>query len=420
VATRALVVDDGLFVHVASSLAAGFDSLSYFCRWRDHFPSSSRYMIGRGLRGVERVAELWAAVAEANLVIVPDVQWGDFVDECRRRRIATWGATYESSRFELDRWYAREIIRAAGLPLTKAKRLFGLDGVSEFLQTHDDLYVKTSFFRADFETYHHVDWFLTKQWLDDVAEKVGSYQFDYEFIIEEPIEDAVEVAMDAFVVDGRFPETVAYGYELKDAGYVGRAVPMTELPAPLRRVNDALAPYLRDSGHRGFISLECRVTRSGEPYLIDPCMRAGSPPSELLSEWIANWPEVIERGASGGVVDPRFHGRFGVQLQLKSAFAERHHLPLSIDRAVSRHVHLHNHWRMPTDEGTIDYVVPIGIPEIGAVAAAAATVAEAAELCLERASKVHAYELEYNDSAFTALDEVIAKGRECGIDWPKE
>ncbi|HEY2107871.1 MAG TPA: hypothetical protein VGH29_18885 [Candidatus Binataceae bacterium] len=52
-----LVIDQGLYVHIAEKLAESFGRVLYYCNgWRSAFPVSERFNIGAGIDGIERIA----------------------------------------------------------------------------------------------------------------------------------------------------------------------------------------------------------------------------------------------------------------------------------------------------------------------------------------------------------------------------
>src|SRR5579862_6699246 len=72
-----LVVDQGLYVHIAEKLAESFGRVLYYCNgWRAAFPLSARYNVGAGIEGVQRVSNPWEYVDAADLIVFPDTYFG--------------------------------------------------------------------------------------------------------------------------------------------------------------------------------------------------------------------------------------------------------------------------------------------------------------------------------------------------------
>lgn len=405
-----LLVDSGLFTHTAQALAPYFKRTMYFSEWvRSGFPQEKHRRIGDGLPGIERVSDVFGALGDADLVVFPDVVTATLASYVKEIGKPVFGTSKHAAELELDRWGTRAALREAGLPLTEAVRIVGVDDLEKFLKKQKDVFVKYGRYRGDLETFHHQNWFLTEQWFTDTKRHLGPSAEEAEFVIEDPI-PGVEIGVDSFSIDGEWPSTVLYGYELKDAGYVGRVVPYSELPPPLAFVCDRLAPVLKEREHRGWISTECRVN-DATPYLIDPCMRCGSPPSEAQTDLWENLGEIVSEGASGKLVEPIPRYKYVAELILKSEFAVEHFLPIDFPEGLN--VSLHNH----TMIGGKHYVVPIGIPEIGAVSAGADTLDGAVSQVKKAAEKIKAYGLDYDGAAFDDLADVIEKGRSEGIEW---
>lgn len=403
-----LVVDSGLFTHIALALAPHFARTMYFSQWvRSGFPQEKHARIG-DLPGIERVMDVYASIVDADLVVFPDVVTANLASYVKQLGKPYFGTTKHAAELELDRWRFRDVLRSVGLPVPEATKVVGVDDLKKVLKSEKDVYVKYGRFRGDLETFHHDVWFTTEQWFDDTVRHLGPSAHEAEFIIEEPIK-GVEVGVDAYFNEG-WPNQVLWGYELKDAGYIGRISDYADLPSVLRKVNERMAPVLTDREHKGWISTENRVSEDGTPYLIDPCMRCGSPPSEVQSLNITNLAEIAE----GNTLEPKVKGEFVAELILKSEFAVEHFLALDIKPAVKEMVKLHNH----TVIDGKDYVVPVGISEIGAACGYGDTLEEACKMAKKAAEGIKAYELDFDGAAFDDIEAIIEKGRACGIEWP--
>jgi hypothetical protein len=82
----ALVIDQGLYVHIAEKLAESFGRVLYYCNgWRSAFPVSERFNIGAGLDGVERIVNPWEHVDRADLIVFPDTYFGGSRNICGAR-----------------------------------------------------------------------------------------------------------------------------------------------------------------------------------------------------------------------------------------------------------------------------------------------------------------------------------------------
>ena len=408
---KLLVCDTGLFSHVAEALAPQFERTMYFSEWvRSGFPQEKHSRIGRGLPNIERVMDVFGALGDADLVVFPDVVTANLASYVKTLK-PIFGTSKHAAELELDRWGTRKVIKGLGLPVSSATHIVGTQDLQKYLKKARDVFVKYGRFRGDLETFHHERWFTTEEWFKDTERHLGPSGPEAEFVVEEPI-DGVEAAVDAYSIDGKWPGRVLWGYEEKDCGYIGRVVEFSEVPEPLRIVCQKLSPVLEERGHRGWISTECRVS-DGIPYLIDPCLRCGSPPSEVQTLLIENLGDIVVEGSQGRVVDPKTKGKFAAELILKSEFAVEHFLALEIPEKIKDRIKLHNH----TVIDGKDYTVPVGIPEIGAAVGVGETMDSAIKECLEAAELLKAYGLEYHVAAFEDLRTTIEEGRVNGLEW---
>ena len=70
---KVLVIDHGLYTAFAERLGRMFD-VFYFAPFADRsFPKPGPAMVGSGLKGVERVDDMWGILPEVDLVVFPDV-----------------------------------------------------------------------------------------------------------------------------------------------------------------------------------------------------------------------------------------------------------------------------------------------------------------------------------------------------------
>lgn len=406
------VVDNGLFVSIAEKLSESFRRVLYWMPWVNGFPKSNQLIVGEGIEGIERIRYLWDHVDEVDLFVFPDVYFGDIQEELVRRGKRVFGAR-SGDLLELDRAATKALMRQLGLPVAPWKRIVGLDNLRTYLQKHRDVWVKVSATRGDMETWHSVNYDLSEPRIDELEHRLGAVKQVIEFIVEDGIPNATEIGYDGFTVDGRFPTgDVLFGIEAKDVGYVGAVKPYDELPTAVQFVNEKLSPFLSARRYRGFFSTEIRVTDEEVPYLIDPCCRAGSPPSELYQELFSNWPEVMWAAAEGEIVDLEPLARFGVLSMIHSAWADEQWMAVHIDPKVRQWVKLRNHCRI----GGKDYIAPqsVKLPEIGAVLGVGDSLKQAIEHCTQNCEGVQGYYLQCRMDGFDAIiqemDDAEARG----------
>lgn len=410
-----LIADHGLFMELAPRLAREFGEVKLFIPWTSGYPHAAPAFVGTGIEGVERVESFWDHVADADCVVFPDLYFADVARVCKERLNKPTWCHLGAESLELDRWGTRKLQQRLGIGAPRTRHFVGVDALAAHLQRVEDRWVKISCYRGDGETFHHDTWHTTEVYLTQFRNRVGALAGSYEFIVEEDVPDAVEVGYDGFTVRGEWPEAAYWGFEVKDAAYVGKFSPYNELPKPIRDINDRVAPILREEGAVGFCSFEFRLTKAGNALMIDPCMRAGSPPFEGTMEGYDNLGEIIWEGAHGRVAPVRSSGEFVAIAMLRSEFALTNWVPLEIPASIKRWVKIHN---LAVIDGK-PYYVPTNwtIPEIGAVVAVADSLEEAIRLVNERAEKVKGYLVEACVDDLSAAEGVLVEAEKYGIEF---
>jgi hypothetical protein len=411
----ALIFDNGLFVELAPRLARDYESVLYYSPWKSAYPKAAGDMIGRGLSGVRRVSNFWDAVDRADLIVFPDIYDSD-AQEVLADKLGkpVWGHR-SAEALELDRWGTRELQERIGLPGPKSEFLSGVDELEEYLRDpeHKNKWVKISTYRGDGETWHHDSWHTSSIYLDHFRNRVGALAQRYEFLVEEAIDDAIEIGYDGWTVNGEWPDACYWGFEVKDRGYIGQFSDYEDMPKPIKDINDKMAPLLKKAV--GFCSFEFRLTRDGTAYMIDPCLRAGSPPFEGTMEGYKNLGEIIWEGANGKMCPPESAGKYIAMAMIHSPFALTNWVPIDVPGDVRKWLKLRN----AAVVGKKLYHVPTHgeMPEIGAVIAVDDDLDRAIALVKERAEKVKGYGLEIHTDALDDAQKEIETASEFGVDF---
>src|SRR5215469_534453 len=410
------VVDYGLFATWAQKLTQYFGRVLYYCPFKSAFPRTNQYVIGTGLKGVERVTNFWDHVEEADIFFFPDVYDGDLQLHLREDLgKPVWGAG-KGEELELMRWQTKMFLKKdLNLPVQPVERVIGIDELRGYLMETENKYVKISMLRGDFETFHHESYQLSEPILDDIERKLGPYKQSKEFVVEDAIDDAVEVGYDGFTIDGQYPDPAFFGYEIKDVAFAGTVRPYAKLPKPLRVVNEKLAPVFQLYNYRGFWSSEIRAAPDGKPYLTDPCCRAGSPPSELYQEIFSNWGEIIWAGAHGEMVAPKPVAKYGVEVLLHSQWADLNWQAVHVEPEVRKWVKLRNVCQV----GDTLYVAPqtVGLPEIGAVVAVDDSLLGAIKKVKAYCQGISGYSIDLNLERVAEAVRTIQAAREQGMEF---
>jgi hypothetical protein len=409
----ACVVDNGLFVELAVTLAPYFKDVFYTCPWESAFPKSNSVLIGKGLPGVTRIDSIWPYLDEIDLFVYPDVYKGPEQIHLESLGKRVWGSRMGED-LELDRVWAKGHMESVGIDVGGYKIVKGLDNLREYLKDHKNVYVKVSKTRGDMETFCSKNYKLTEPQLDEMEYKLGAKKNVLEFIVEDAIDDAVEVSYDGYSIDGKFMQNAMAGIEVKDRCLIMTTKPYEELPDQIRETNAKISSTLRAFRYRNFFANELRITKDGIAYSIDPCCRMGSPPGELFQTMITNLADVIWHGAAGELVEPEFAAPWGAELLLHSQWADSNWQAVEFPKSLANSVKLRNRTML----NGRNYVVPqaVGLPEIGAAVALGDTMEEAIANVKKVADQVEGYCIHsMQDSLDEAVGE-IKKLADFGID----
>lgn len=405
-----LVWDQGLYTHVAAKLAEQFGTVLYYCDWRSAFPYSGRAMIGLGLPGVTRVRNGWDHVDQADLIVFCDCYFSAEQEFLRKRLGKRVYGSGSADSLELYRGDLKQIMQQVGLPVGPYEEVVGVTALREYLLHNDDVFVKASLFRGDAETFHSPNYLLSRQHIDEMAAHLGPRQDSIHFVVEHRL-DGPELGFDGSCILGQFSDTVAWGYEDKDQLYLGQVCAYDDLPDVLKEVNAKLAPLMAELDARGSWSTEVRKV-GNKAYLMDPCARFGSPPSEVYIDAFLNWPSHFWYGAEGKVENLEPAGRYMAEIILRSSVTEKSFLAIQFPEEYRSNIKIHGHAIL---DG-IDYAVPLGIREFGAAVGVADSLAEAEEIALEAAQAIKADGIEFEES-FSGAHDKLEEGEAAGVEW---
>lgn len=409
----ALVIDNGLFAEVAVTLAKSFGKVYYYVPWENAYPKSNQLIVGRGLEGVEKIDEFWSKLNEVDLFVFPDVYFGTLQLHLRSLGKRVWGSAL-GEELELFRVYSKGVTKEVGLAVGEFAVITGVKALRKYLAKHEDVFVKISRTRGDMETFRSENLDLVEPKLTELEYKLGAKKEITEFVVEAAIEDAVEIGYDGFTVDGRFPSHAMCGIEIKDKGYIGHFRSYESMAEPIRQVNAAFAPVLQGYQYRNFWAAEARVQRDGTPWVIDPCCRAGSPPSELQLVMYKNLADIFWFGAEGQVIDPIPAAEWGAEIMLISSWANNNWQAVEFPASIRENVKLH----FPVVIDGKYYTTPQGfdLPCIGAAVGIGDTMQIAMNRARKVAEQVKGYFVDCDLDVFVRAKEEINQLNEFGFE----
>lgn len=404
----------GAYTHIAEAMVPAFGRVLYSSHWEASFANVEDFLPGIGLEGIERVPDPFEHFDTVDLVVFPDVGMNGLQEFLRKRGMPVWGSG-AAGKIERDRVFFKKLLEEQDMDVPEYEVIHGMKALREYLDKHEDVYVKVSYFRGLTETFHHESEFLSRRKLDEIASVLGLYGEMVDFVVEQTIGgDAVESGIDGYAVNGLFPQRLMWGYELKDKGYIQT---VSDLPAPLRETVDQFQPVLQSYQYRGPFATEVRFTEDGA-YFIDPTCRFPSPPGEIQAKNIKNLAEIMYQGARGILVEPQYFCRFAAQIILKSRILETG-ATLPVQVGMPDNVLLHGHFRLNGE----DYVILPGArtsseqEEFAGAIGLADTLEEAAGIACEAAQSVKGEKVVFDEDALLKIIDTIQEGEKLGLSW---
>lgn len=397
---KLLVYDHGHNLEVAIALAKSGDTVLY------HVPSTTCYwdsIPGEGFEGegITKVKDFWPIVDSVDRIFFFGSSShfdGHLVDYLRSRDRLVIGAGSRAEELERDRWHLKKIQQQMGLPIPGAKLFHGVPALLDYLHDNPNKIVKVSRHR-DLETFTHDNWESTQ------AQHVGKLLTVYgtdpniQFVVESPIDTDLEVGADDILFNGIPQADRCYGYEQKDAAYIGRLV--SNLPHILQKTFTALEPELDEC--TSFFSTEVR----GQ-FLIDVTARCPHPPTAAM---LAAYPHLGYHLIYGGT-DLKAYYPYCGSLVLKSPWSKEHPLKVSFPSSFRSNVKLLNAFKRGQDY----YVAPGHDEIIGYVSAAGLSVDQVIHHLNSIVETVKAKDL-YYENALDSITTKIQQGRHNGISF---
>jgi hypothetical protein len=411
-----IVYDYGTFVGLSERLARDFGKVYYYSPWKSSFPQTKNTYVGKGLENVERINNFFDYLDDTDLIVFPDVSDGDLQLHLEALGYKVFGGR-KGEELELNRLGTEKLLTKLGLPVGNYEIVTGLSNLRKYLKNRTNIWVKIDCNRGDFETFKSVNYAYIEPRLYEIECNLGPIKELVNFLCEEDLPDKVELGFDGYSIDGKYPTKTLTGIEIKDLGYIGVFTDYNKLPEPIKLINEKLSPTLKQYGYRGMFSTEVRIGKDKKPYLIDPCMRCGSPPNEVYQEMYTNLSEIMWEGAQGNIVDPIAKGKYAVEVLIHSTYAETHWLSVQIPDKYYNNIKFRN----CTKIDDVHYIIPqyIGLPEIGAVTVVGDSIDKCMEQIDEIACEVKGFYIEIPSQSLDQANEEIKKLKDLGYDLYK-
>lgn len=334
-----LIYDFGLFFEHARRLAQDGHNVRYFTPFFGAYPKFEQYAPGLGFKdeGVEKVMTFFDNVDWANLIVFFDVGTGDIADYLRQQNPgkAIFGSSLKGDRLENNRDFTRKIQEKIGLPVQESEVIKGIPKLREYLKKHPEKYVKLDIFRGDMDSFEAKSYSQVEGYLDQLEVALGPFNEIYNFLVEDKI-DGEEPGFDLYFNGKNWLKPMLWGIEQSKESYIG--IYTNKLPKPLEIIADKIGKVLEKLDYRGAMSIECRVTKEGTPYLIDICSRYPAPLSALYTFSIKNYSEVIYKVAKGEDVSIQTLGKYVAAMPMYSSQAETNYIPLEFPEKYNQYV----------------------------------------------------------------------------------
>lgn len=408
------VIDAGIFGEVAVELSKKFSRVFYCIP--DYSTNLEREKIAQGMEGVEVIMDFHHVKKETDIFVFPDVCFGAVVDDMRSEGRNVFGTGAVES-LEFDRWAAKKKMKALGLPVIESVKLVGIEDLKDYLQTVDNKWLKVLRHRDFWDTYHHLDWFHSDYWINQVLlPRIGAMADDEVFVIEDDI-PGVEIGIDfPAVVGDQYSTRCLLGYEIKDQGNISRIIEYAQAPEQIRKICETMGPVLKEADYRNSLSYEIRVAESDNMfYLTDPCLRMANPASGIYRNVFSNFAQIVEEASAGKLIEPMVvdGAQYAVEVMICSDRAHDHNIPIEIPSDIRPFVKLKS--ACQKDETHYEHI-PYNKGEIiGSVVAWGKTIDEAIALCKERADQIKSPDAHMNFAAFDTGKEYIKRGKKLGI-----
>ena len=406
-----MIFDSGINTDFASKMTQFYDKVYYYSHYEDAYPTPYKGRIGTGIEGVTRVENIWDYYGDVDIWAFPHLFQGSFQQWLRSQGKLVYGAG-RGEALEIDRIGFKDLQKSLGMPLNEYKVIEGFDKMEEYLKTHNDLFIKNNLYRGIMETWHHESYATSKPFLDFLKTEYGMFQSGERFIIETPIDDAVEYGFDGFCIEGQFPKKTVFGIEIKDAAYLCREVDYNNLPMAVLDANEKLSESLKSYGYRGWYSNEMRSIERNKAVLTDITARHASPPTSLFMEMCENFGQYIWDVANGDIPNVKLKYKYGCQLIISCGWAKKEPVAITFPKEYEPNVKVKNlsiedgvYWFLPQNDEMM---------QVGYVLGWGNTKTQAIDMAKKVAKEVKGFDIKINlgalDEADVEIQKLIKKG----------
>lgn len=376
--TAGFVDHEGLYYALSERLARDYGRVLYTDGGEEAFDTINRAIIGDSYpenERLERVDDILLRKDEVDLWVFPDSKSAGLQLMLEEQGKPVWGSR-RGNMLEHSREAFVDILKKLGLQVPKFQRVVGITNLRAYLKDKEDQIIKISKYRGTMETKKWRSWDEDEHWLDYMAVRFGGVKDIWPFLVFESIDTDIEIGVDTYCINGKFPSVVIGGTETKDRAYLGELKPRDEIPGESQAVLELFAPVLAYFNMRNFWSMEIRV-KGDEFYFVDPTPRAPLPASASQMELYENLAEIIAAGATGELIEPKPSARFAAECAITMKCEKGRWPSIRIPAELKRWVKLSaccsindRHWfpPMPEDHGEeVGWLVALGNSPVEAI-----------------------------------------------------
>lgn len=340
------IFDYGLSIEHSLALAHAGADCHYFTPWSTAYSQFEAYAPGLGYEseGLHKELYWWDIVPDMDFFFVPDVGPGDMAEYLRKTTgKPVFGSAISpgntklqgGNRLEQQRYFMRTLQKELGMPTQETEQITGIPNLRKYLQKNPNKFVKLDKFRSDMESFQAKSYEEVELYLNEIEVTLGPFSETYEFSVESFIE-GIEPGFDCLFTNGDWVRPYLWGVEQSKSCYIGKFV--DTLPKPLELIANKLKPYLAKIDYRGALSIECRITKDGTPYLIDICTRFPYPLSAVYTLAMENYAEVIWKVGAGETVKVNPIGTYCAIVPLVTNHADKHYVKLIFPEQYRKYI----------------------------------------------------------------------------------
>lgn len=241
--------------------------------------------VGVGLADIVRDYKPW--INWADLIFLPDnIHYHGLTDRLKDRKDgpAIFGATKESSSWEIDRKVGMDMFKRAKIPTAPYQIFTKMDEAIAFIKKNKKRYVaKPTGDDGSDKTIAYCAKGVADMLF--MMEKVKKDQGNSPFMLQEFV-PGVEMAVGGWLGPHGFNSAYCENWEFKkflnddlgvNTGEMGTVLRYTTDSKLARKVLTPLEDLLVNTGHTGYVDVNCIIDESGNPWPLEFTMRPGWP-----------------------------------------------------------------------------------------------------------------------------------------------